>query len=72
VAHALLLRVSFGSQHPLWQELLMTNENRKDENKNARTDKPEEKIGDLPNQPQSDKDVDKVKGGMRKNVPQDL
>lgn len=45
---------------------------KKAENTNTRTDKQDEKIGDLPNQPQSDKDADKVKGGMRPNQPRDL
>jgi hypothetical protein len=50
----------------------MSTENRKAEDSNTRTEKQDEKIGDLPNQPQTDKDSDKVKGGMRKNVPADL
>lgn len=47
----------------------MSTDNRKPEYTNTRTDKQDEKIGDLPNnQPQNDKDADQVKGGMRKNV----
>jgi hypothetical protein len=50
----------------------MSIDERKTESTNPRNEKQDEKIGDLPNQPQTDKDVDKVKGGMRKNVPGDL
>jgi hypothetical protein len=52
----------------------MSIDERKPENTNKPTDKQYEydKIGDLPNQPQTDKDADKVKGGMRPNVPRDL
>jgi hypothetical protein len=50
----------------------MSTDNRKTEQSNTRTEKQDEKIGDLPNEPQNDKDADKVKGGMRKNVPNDL
>jgi hypothetical protein len=50
----------------------MSTDNKKAENTNTSPEKQDEKIGDLPNQPQNDKDVDKVKGGQRPNVPRDL
>jgi hypothetical protein len=50
----------------------MSTDKPKNEYTNTPYAKQDDKIGDLPNQPQTDKDADKVKGGMRPNVPKDL
>ena len=46
----------------------MATDNRKPDYPNTRTNKQDEKVGDLPNQPQNEKDADQVKGGGKKRL----